>query len=575
MLDIHHHSPQQYEATHQRFLAMSNEFGWASVNWTDFFSHPEHVLPKGLLSCSEALPITQEAQTWSVHMDHDDDHHSCCNNNGTTSAAASYNHTSSHSSSRRKSLGIKRRPSCNPTQVICISDDDDVEEITKDSAFTNSTNSTNITNKVYISNPVCPSQNSQKSYCDDDGEAEYEFKEESEIEEDLSDNIYEIEKILKKRIRNSKPEYYVKWVGYPSSENSWVKKCDIFDEECIKEFEKSFESQSHHTKQQPIDLCDDVDSDNSIEYDDEESDEEDKANDFLLSDDDDDDDDDNIFSTAGKKTTSRETPKLHAALDFDSTTKRSKSQKTLNQSKYIADPKQFKKVRGKLLQKYYDEINSVCFKNKLPALKLSEGKAKDLKGKPYLLWNHHLRKTAGYCKLFTLKKSRNGKSTQLEKVVAIEISTKVCNCEERLVHTLAHEMCHAASFLFDGVTGHGKTFYSYGDLIKKYYPDIPITTCHSYAIDYKYQWQCVDCGSIINRHSKSIDVTKQCCGVCKGRLQEIGKSSNTKNNAYNSYVKEHYKRFKEHHPHLKQGEIMKLVAQSYREQRHGTTTTHD
>ncbi|KAG2386286.1 hypothetical protein C9374_002732 [Naegleria lovaniensis] len=569
------HSQQQYQTTRQRFLTMSNEFGWHSVNWFDFFSNPEHVLPKGLLSCSAALPITQEAQQQpSMHQ--------ALNSQNHTSTAMSsdhacgyhddsHDHSRSTLSSRRKSLGIKRRDSClNSTQVIYISDDEHVEEITKDNNHNSSLVSSSMTQNS--SNPPINQTTSTCFHDNDDGEAEYEFKEEESENEDPE--IYEIEKILKKRIRNAKPEYYVKWVGYPTCDNSWVKKSDIFDEECIKEFEESLASQ------QAIDLCEDSDeeesadsssdhADSGIEFDEEDSDclSNEDANDFLLSDDD--DENDGHISMTGKKT--NKAPKLDVIDLSDMTPKKKFNRSTPKapiHSKYITDSKQFKKVRGQLLQKYYDEFNSVCFKNKLPALKLSEGKSKDLKGKPYLLWNHHLRKTAGYCKLFTLKKTKNGKTTttQLEKVVAIEISTKVCDCEERLVHTLAHEMCHAASFLFDGITGHGKTFYSYGDLIRKYYPDIPITTCHSYSIDYKYQWQCVDCGSMINRHSKSVDVSKQCCGICKGRLQEVGKSTKNSNNAYNNYVKEHYKRFKESHPHLKQGEIMKLVAQAYREQ---------
>jgi len=33
---------------------------------------------------------------------------------------------------------------------------------------------------------------------------------------------FKIEKVIKKRKRNGKLEYFVKWVGYPSSQNSWV-----------------------------------------------------------------------------------------------------------------------------------------------------------------------------------------------------------------------------------------------------------------------------------------------------------------------------------------------------------------
>ena len=41
------------------------------------------------------------------------------------------------------------------------------------------------------------------------------------------DNVYEIEKTLKKRGRGKNVQYFVKWTGYPSSYNSWVKGSDM------------------------------------------------------------------------------------------------------------------------------------------------------------------------------------------------------------------------------------------------------------------------------------------------------------------------------------------------------------
>jgi hypothetical protein len=37
-----------------------------------------------------------------------------------------------------------------------------------------------------------------------------------------TDDVYEIEKILKTRKRGGKVEYFVKWKGYPEKFNSWV-----------------------------------------------------------------------------------------------------------------------------------------------------------------------------------------------------------------------------------------------------------------------------------------------------------------------------------------------------------------
>jgi hypothetical protein len=36
------------------------------------------------------------------------------------------------------------------------------------------------------------------------------------------DDVYEVEKILKKRGRGNNVQYLVKWLGYPNKFNSWV-----------------------------------------------------------------------------------------------------------------------------------------------------------------------------------------------------------------------------------------------------------------------------------------------------------------------------------------------------------------
>ena len=37
-----------------------------------------------------------------------------------------------------------------------------------------------------------------------------------------TDNMYRIERVLKKRKRNGKFQYFVKWMGYPDKFSSWV-----------------------------------------------------------------------------------------------------------------------------------------------------------------------------------------------------------------------------------------------------------------------------------------------------------------------------------------------------------------
>ena len=42
-----------------------------------------------------------------------------------------------------------------------------------------------------------------------------------------NDNVYKIESILKKRKRKKHQEYFVKWLGYPDSFNTWVRERDL------------------------------------------------------------------------------------------------------------------------------------------------------------------------------------------------------------------------------------------------------------------------------------------------------------------------------------------------------------
>ena len=43
----------------------------------------------------------------------------------------------------------------------------------------------------------------------------------------MTDDVYKIETILKKRKKGRKVQYLVKWLGYPESFNSWIFKQDL------------------------------------------------------------------------------------------------------------------------------------------------------------------------------------------------------------------------------------------------------------------------------------------------------------------------------------------------------------
>ena len=48
-----------------------------------------------------------------------------------------------------------------------------------------------------------------------------------DIEQELEEGEYEVEKILKRRKRNNRFEYLLKYKGYPDSENTWEPRSNI------------------------------------------------------------------------------------------------------------------------------------------------------------------------------------------------------------------------------------------------------------------------------------------------------------------------------------------------------------
>ena len=52
------------------------------------------------------------------------------------------------------------------------------------------------------------------------------------------EDVYEVERIEKERKRSGKKQYYVKWKGYPASENSWEPEKSILDKELIADFKR-------------------------------------------------------------------------------------------------------------------------------------------------------------------------------------------------------------------------------------------------------------------------------------------------------------------------------------------------
>ncbi|KAK4178494.1 SprT-like family-domain-containing protein [Triangularia setosa] len=213
-----------------------------------------------------------------------------------------------------------------------------------------------------------------------------------------------------------------------------------------------------------------------------------------------------------------------------------------------------------------------------------------------ILWSKTLATTAGRAnwKRETIRPSSSSITPTIKHHCSIELSTKVITTPHRLYNVLAHEFCHLCNFMISNITTnpHGKEFKSWGAKVTREFGEshgIEVTTKHSYEIDFKYVWSCVECGMEFKRHSKSIDVARHRCGGCKGVLRQIrptprgggtsaaatensitgGETSGQqaterKQSAYQIFMKDEMKRVRQEQPGLQQKEVMKVVAERWK-----------
>ena len=210
--------------------------------------------------------------------------------------------------------------------------------------------------------------------------------------------------------------------------------------------------------------------------------------------------------------------------------------------------KKFNSTREALANKWYYFFNETVFESLLPI---------DLN----IQWNKNLTKTAGYCEYrFT---SISGLANR---TISINLSTKIITNEERLKSTLIHELCHAATWIINGVKeGHGSIWRGWAEKAGRLVPGLPpITRCHTYSIDTKFKYKCVNCYYIVGRHSKSIDTTRQCCPLCRSRLELVPLTNKDgtprKLNQFAAFVKDNYNSIEKTMTH---SEKMKFLSTQY------------
>ncbi|XP_023667261.1 germ cell nuclear acidic protein [Paramormyrops kingsleyae] len=182
----------------------------------------------------------------------------------------------------------------------------------------------------------------------------------------------------------------------------------------------------------------------------------------------------------------------------------------------------FKQHKEELTGRLYQLYNSSIFEGKLPS-------------NMSVSWNKKMRKTAGYC----ISGQERGSGNRYAR---IELSEKVCDSADRLRDTLVHEMCHAATWIINGVRdGHGSFWKLYARKATLAHPELPmVTRCHSYDINYKFQYQCSRCKNVIGRHSKSLDTQRFVCALCTGQLVLLTPAKSRGPTPFAAFVKENY-----------------------------------
>ncbi|KAG4256436.1 hypothetical protein FPRO03_05384 [Fusarium proliferatum] len=241
--------------------------------------------------------------------------------------------------------------------------------------------------------------------------------------------------------------------------------------------------------------------------------------------------------------------------------------------------KSFESRKHALAESFLSELDREITQGRIAELAESTGGVK-------LVWTKTLNTTAGRAswRCETIRTTRKAEDGQLIKTLkhhaSIELAEKVIDDENRLLNVMAHEFCHLANFMVSGITTnpHGREFKAWAAKCSAKFGDrgIEVTTKHSYEIDFKYVWECEECGVEYKRHSKSIDTQRYKCGKCKGNLKQTkpvprGAAAGKAPSRYQAFVKEQMGVVRGENPGSPQKVVMKLIAEKWAKQEGGKT----
>jgi predicted SprT family Zn-dependent metalloprotease len=273
-----------------------------------------------------------------------------------------------------------------------------------------------------------------------------------------------------------------------------------------------------------------------------------------------------ITKSTKPPTTTRKTSKAEAPVISAPSTKDARAQR-----------KAFATQKHELAMSFLTELDTTIAQGQITALSAQTGGIK-------LVWSKTLKTTAGRANWKREQlRIRTGPLAsdfrpEIRHHCSIELAEKVIDEPVRLYNVLAHEYCHLLTFMLSNVRNnpHGAEFKAWGRAVSLTFAhlDVEVTTKHSYAIEFKYVWECVACGYEFKRHSKSVDTAKHSCGKCKGKLVQtkpVPRAGAAEKSAYQVFVKENFARVKREMESrgedTKVGKVMEGVAKEWREEK--------
>lgn len=234
--------------------------------------------------------------------------------------------------------------------------------------------------------------------------------------------------------------------------------------------------------------------------------------------------------------------------------------------------KSFDAKKGQLAADFLQQLDAQITNGKIGELAESTGGVK-------IVWSKTLKTTAGRAswkrETVSSKQTKDGVSVEVKQYrhhSSIELAEKVIDDEQRLFNVMAHEFCHLANFMINGIKDnpHGKEFKVWAAKCSQLFGSqgIKVTTKHTYEIDFKYIWTCTACACEYKRHSKSIDPKKHRCGSCKALLEQTKPAPRQASTAgklsdYQLFVKEQMKIVRIENPDSQQKDVMKIIADKW------------